>query len=129
MKLCPNCHRISKDDDFCSHCGSAVYGDNNYSGNDLIDCDNYKGHSHEKQTFSEQKYSSGPIVNGPEYQGRDFTRMSDGPVKKIKQKKKGGGCIKTIVVLAVIAYIFGEMGLEFSDIADFFDALYFEFFC
>ena len=27
MTRCPNCNKLSKDDDFCSHCGAAVYGD------------------------------------------------------------------------------------------------------
>ncbi len=56
MKMCPECRRLSKDDDFCSHCGAAVYDTENYSDISSIDCSNYKEHSHEKQSFSENTY-------------------------------------------------------------------------
>ncbi|MBQ3918037.1 MAG: zinc ribbon domain-containing protein [Oscillospiraceae bacterium] len=49
MKICPECHKISKDDDFCSHCGAAVFGFDNYS--ESARCNDYSGHDHSKITF------------------------------------------------------------------------------
>ena len=89
MKLCPECHRLSKDDDFCSHCGSAVYDDNtDYS----IDCSQIKGHTHEKQTFSEN--TAYPQQNSS--YNRSSTDTSP------EAKKKGKGCLNLIILIIVI---------------------------
>ncbi len=49
MKICPECHRISKDDDFCSYCGAAVFGADNYS--ESARCQDYSDHDHSKITY------------------------------------------------------------------------------
>ncbi len=49
MKICPECHKISKDDDFCSHCGAAVFGFDNYS--ESARCNDYRDHDHSKITY------------------------------------------------------------------------------
>ncbi|MGN0637518.1 MAG: hypothetical protein ACI4J0_04025 [Huintestinicola sp.] len=89
MKLCPNCHRLSKDDDFCSNCGSAVYDDNtDYS----VNCSQIKGHTHEKQTFSDNTASP------QQYRSYSNTGSSSSPEKK----KKGSGCLNLIILIIVI---------------------------
>lgn len=55
MKICPICHKLSKDDDFCSHCGSAVYAEEDHSSSEQIKCTNF--HTHEKRE-SFQRYDS-----------------------------------------------------------------------
>lgn len=91
MKLCPNCHRLSKDDDFCSYCGSAVYDDNtDYS----IDCSQIKGHTHEKQTFSENS----------SYQSYRQTSSNSSP----EAKKKGKGCL-TLIIFFIVINVIAEM--------------------
>lgn len=104
MKICPECHKLSKFDDFCSHCGSAVYGSDDFSQG-TISCDDIKGHSHEKTT-----YSTGPIVNGPAYNGRDFTQMRD----NVPQTKKnsGVGCFVVIIIAIAVFSILGDMDTE-----------------
>ncbi len=68
MKMCPECHKLSRDDDFCSHCGAAVYGDDNYT--DIADISCGKIHSHEKVSYNEQRYKDRPVINGTAYKGR-----------------------------------------------------------
>lgn len=94
MKYCSNCHRFSKDDDFCSNCGSAVYDDNSENS---IDCSQIPGHTHEKQTFS---------GSGSYQANRDFPQSR--PAAEPKGKKKSAGCINSIVI-AVIVYWFVKM--------------------
>lgn len=89
MKLCPNCHRLSKDDDFCSYCGSAVYEDNTeYS----VDCSQIKGHTHEKQTFSENTA----------YPRRNSSYTVSTTNTSPEAKKKGKGCLNLIIIIIVI---------------------------
>lgn len=88
MKLCPNCHRLSKDEDFCSYCGSAVYDDNTGSS---IDCSQIKGHTHEKQTFSEKDVYR---------YGRD--NVSVRPEPSANAPKKKNGFLKFVIILIVI---------------------------
>ena len=89
MKLCPNCHRISKDDDFCSRCGSAVYDDNtSYS----VDCSQFSGHTHEKQSFSGKNSYELNRTGSPD-------RTSYGS----SGKKKGGGFIKVILIFMLLS--------------------------
>lgn len=82
MKYCNECHRLSRDDDFCSHCGAAVYGNDNASGGN-ISCDTISGHVHEQQSFS----------------GRNDS-----------QPKKGTGCVTVIVVIFVLNFIISVLG-------------------
>ena len=95
MKMCPNCHRLSKDDDFCSHCGSAVYEDNaDYS----IDCSDIPGHTHEKQTFTQN--------DAPSY--RDYRQSDPGKSPEVKPKGKAKGCL-SVVVFVIILYVFFDI--------------------
>lgn len=110
MKICPECHRLSKDDDFCSHCGSAVYGNDNISTGS-ISCDDLKGHSHEKTSYSQpQNYT-----RTPDYDGKDFTKASDTPKRKQKQKKPVG-CIVTFIVIASILSALEDEGISLSEL-------------
>lgn len=54
MKICPECHKISTDDDFCSRCGAAVFSEDDYTASENIKCEDYKGHSHEKTSYEEK---------------------------------------------------------------------------
>ena len=107
MKLCPNCHKLSKDDDFCSHCGSAVYGNDDYSENSKISCSNYSDHSHEKQTFSQSSYSR-PSVNGSSM--RDHTRRSEERNKK--SKPHSGGWFVSVVIFIIVMNIITSMDMD-----------------
>lgn len=102
MKMCPSCHRLSKDDDFCSHCGSAVYEDNtDYS----IDCSQIPGHTHEKQTFTQND-----------------TRMSQsyqsdsGRSPEVKPKGKLKGCLSVIVFIIILNVLFDIIGAILSNL-------------
>lgn len=121
MKLCPECHRLSRDDDFCSHCGAAVYGNDNYSDSAMISCDSISGHDHRQETFSQSGYTSGPVVNGPDYKGKDFTKMPDKT-----PKKKAGGIVKLIIVVIIIMSILDSMNITFSDIKWWLEELFYE---
>ncbi len=116
MKLCPECHKLSKDDDFCSRCGAAVYNTENYSGDNLIDCSRQPDHSHEKTTYT-KPYStlensggvrrySGVDSAGRPYTGRDFTQSRSNPAPK---KKKGG--IGRIIMFVIMLSILESMGM------------------
>ena len=50
---------MSKDDDFCSHCGSAVWGEDYVSQDVSIRCDTMEGHSHDKVTYSKSERGEG----------------------------------------------------------------------
>lgn len=94
MKMCPNCHRLSRDDDFCSHCGSAVYEDNaDYS----IDCSQIPGHTHEKQTFTQ----SDPGMS-QSYQSRSDNSPD--------VKKKGKGLFYLIAIIIFLNILFDILG-------------------
>lgn len=108
MKICPECHKLSKDDDFCSYCGAAVYGENDVSENDKINCDNDRRHSHAKQTFTDSRKGNGPIINGTGYKGRDFTKMRD----NTPEKKKKSTAAK-VITLIIIIYVLANFGTVF----------------
>lgn len=110
MKLCPECHKLSKDDDFCSHCGSAVYGSDNISTGTLS-CDEIEGHSHEKTTYSQSRN----YTRTSDYNGKDFTRAPDPPKRKPK-KKQPMGCIITFIVISVILSGLEDEGITLSEI-------------
>ncbi len=92
MKYCKNCHRMSRDDDFCSHCGCAVYGDDDYTTD--IDCDNYEDHSHEKESYS-SPYTSHPT----------FSAQNNG---KNPEAKKSG-CLPVIAVIVFLWILFSVL--------------------
>ena len=50
MTICPECHRLSRDDDFCSYCGAAVFGYTDYSSK-TASCLDIDRHSHDKITY------------------------------------------------------------------------------
>lgn len=111
MKMCPECHKLSRDDDFCSHCGAAVYGDEDFSQGTLS-CDEVKGHSHEKTTFS-----GGTSAASGSYQRRD----------RADNKKKNGakGWIVFIIALSFIGSIIDEMDGEFFEtLGEWFKAIF-----
>ena len=103
--MCPNCKRLSKDDDFCSHCGAAVYPDNSdYSAN--ISCTGYEGHSHEKTTYT-KPYST--ISEN----GRTEQPKQSGSQSAQNGKSKNSGCVVAIIVFIFIVSILSEM--DFSN--------------
>lgn len=59
MTYCKNCHKMSKDDDFCSHCGAAVWGDDCISNDAPIQCDLLDGHTHDKVTYDKSERGEG----------------------------------------------------------------------
>lgn len=89
--MCPNCHRLSKDDDFCSHCGSAVYEDNTDFS---IDCSDIPGHTHEKQSFTQSDQSASQYYREP--------RQNN----SAKPKKKANGCLVVIIFVIAINVLF-----------------------
>ena len=104
MKICPNCKKLSKDDDFCSHCGAAVYPDNSDYSED-ISCTGYEGHSHEKTTYT-NPYST-LSENGRTEQPEQSGSMN------AQGKSKNSGCIVAVIVFIFIISIISEM--DFSD--------------
>ena len=106
MKYCSNCHRFSKDDDFCSNCGSAVYDDNSENS---IDCSQIPGHTHEKQTFS---------GSGSYQANRDYPQSRLSP--ESKKKGKGSGCVSLIVII-IILNVF--INMIFGGLEELFDVL------
>lgn len=102
MKMCPNCHRLSKDDDFCSHCGSAVYEDNaDYS----IDCSQIPGHNHEKQTFTQ---------NDPRMSQSYQSNSERSP--EVKPKGKLKGCLSVVVFIIILNVLFDIIGAILSNL-------------
>ena len=59
MTYCKNCHKMSRDDDFCSHCGSAVWGEDYVSNDAAINCDSLSGHTHDKVTYDRTERGEG----------------------------------------------------------------------
>jgi len=103
MKMCPNCHRLSKDDDFCSHCGSAVYEDNaDYS----VDCSQIPGHTHEKQSFTQNNTAS----------YRDYSQSGSAGSPEVKVKGKLKGCLSVIVFIIILNVLFDIIGAILSNL-------------
>lgn len=100
--MCPNCHRLSKDDDFCSHCGSAVYEDNTDFS---IDCSDIPGHTHEKQSFTQ----SDPRMS-QSYQS------DSGKSPEVKPKGKLKGCLSVIVFIIILNVLFDIIGAILSNL-------------
>ena len=88
MTRCPNCKKLSKDDDFCSHCGAAVYADDgDFSG---PDCSAYEqGHTHEKQSYS-----------------APYTQNPAGGMKQPQTvKPKNSGCVTAIIIFIILMFV------------------------
>lgn len=85
MTRCPNCGKLSKDDDFCSHCGAAVYSDDgDFSA---PDCSSYEsGHTHEKQSYS-----------APNTQNSSRSTPA--------AKPKGSGCVTAIAIIIILMFV------------------------
>ena len=83
MKFCNECKRLSKDDDFCSHCGAAVFGSNNYSASS-VSCAGSKGHDHDKLTYDSRlgSYVSLSGKEVPVHIKSDSGSISNDKVKK-----------------------------------------------
>ncbi|MGN0602489.1 MAG: hypothetical protein ACI4I2_00790 [Oscillospiraceae bacterium] len=105
MTYCKNCHKMSKDDDFCSHCGSAVWGEDYVSQDAAINCDTMKDHSHDKVTYSKSERGEG--VHIPEGYKPYNPTYSRSP-KAAEKSKNGKGVlavISTVVTLSILKYI------------------------
>ncbi|MDE7293454.1 MAG: hypothetical protein K2N72_03415 [Oscillospiraceae bacterium] len=121
MRMCPECHRLSRDDDFCSHCGAAVYPDNTYTGSN-ISCDNYREfdggrHTHEKESYS-RPYAGN--ANRPEHrahQAQPGGTYQSPPASERPSveggRKKGTGCVVLIVIFFVFFSIIDSFDIEF----------------
>lgn len=105
MKYCNNCHRLSKDDDFCSHCGAAVYGDDeDHSAN--ISCEDFEdGHSHEKVTYTSE-YTTHQTKTP--YNANRYGNTSSN-TQATKKKSKGGFALFWILLI-VSAFIIEIIG-------------------
>lgn len=109
MKICPECHKLSRDDDFCSHCGAAVYPDNSYSGSD-ISCGNYREfdggreHTHEKESYS-RPYTPPP--------GQQSGGYNERPPVEGGRKSRMTGCIVLIIIFAVFFEIIDSFDIDF----------------
>lgn len=99
MRICPNCKKLSRDDDFCSHCGAAVYADNEDFAGDDISCDSYSGHSHEKTTYT-PPYSTLPVNPSPS------------PRAANENGKKTSGCAAAIIVFIILMFFLSEIDLS-----------------
>ena len=103
MTYCKNCHKLSKDDDFCSHCGAAVWGENEVSNDAPISCDTMKDHTHDKVTYSTSERGEG--VHIPEgYKPNDPTEQRR-PNASNKNTKLGSGITKAVILLIVLKVI------------------------
>lgn len=106
---------MSKDDDFCSHCGSAVWGEDYVSQDASIRCDTLDNHSHDKVTYSKSERGEG--VHIPEGY-KPYNPTNQHYDKKAdtakKSSKAASGIVKTVITLVVIKMIF-EMISQFFD--------------
>lgn len=110
MKFCPECHKISRDDDFCSHCGAAVYGEDDYSDSASISCDNNrfggeKYHNHAQQTFNDPRRGDRPIINGSNRRGG---------------KNDKAQLVKAMVTIVMIYILLNFVGVFFTIIGGIF---------
>lgn len=90
---------MSKDDDFCSHCGSAVWGEDYVSQDVSIRCDTMKDHSHDKVTYSNSERGEG--VHIPEGY-KPYNPTNGGNTYKSGKNSKAGKVISTGVVIFFI---------------------------
>lgn len=111
MRVCPECHRLSRDDDFCSHCGAAVYPDNTYTGSN-ISCDDYRefdggSHTHEKESYSR------PYANRPQPGGTYRSTPESGRSPVEGGRKKGTGCIVWIIIIFMFFSVIDSLDIDF----------------
>lgn len=104
MRMCPNCKRLSRDDDFCSRCGAAVYPENSDYSED-ISCTGYAGHSHEKTTYT-RPYST---LSG---NGRTEQPKQSGSRNAQSGKSKNSGCVIAVIIFIVIVSFLSEIGFS-----------------
>lgn len=101
MTYCKNCHKMSRDDDFCSHCGSAVWSEDDVSADAAVRCDSLKEHTHDKVTYDRTERGDG--VHIPEgykpYNPTNSTKTNNG------KKSKSGTVVFTGAALIVILKI------------------------
>ncbi|MGN0666987.1 MAG: hypothetical protein ACI4KF_10735 [Huintestinicola sp.] len=96
MRICPNCKKLSREDDFCNHCGSAVYPDNCTIHDD--DCI--------RDLPDESSYSSKEYRPEPSRQQQINTKNTS---PSSAPKKKGGcGCLMLFIIISVIIAILAE---------------------
>lgn len=107
MTYCKNCHKMSKDDDFCSHCGSAVWGEDYVSQDAAINCDTMKDHSHDKVTYSKSERGEGVHIPegykpyNPTHQ-QNYNKKTD---TAKKNSKAASGIAKAAILLVVLRAI------------------------
>lgn len=112
MTYCKNCHKMSKDDDFCSHCGSAVWGEDFVSNNAAINCDSLENHTHDKVTYSRTERGEG--VHIPEgYRPYNPTNNNTNTSSAGK-----GNLVGVMITIAVIITIIGSFVGAISDFLD-----------
>lgn len=102
MKICPECHRLSRDDDFCSRCGAAVYGDDDYSDPVSISCESDRTHSHKQETFTDNRYKDRPVINGSAYKGA-------APRNSSPERKRKGSPLTTLIIIIILFFVFGDI--------------------
>ena len=115
MTYCKNCHRMSKDDDFCSHCGSAVWGEDFVSNDAAINCDSLENHTHDKVTYNRTERGEG--VHIPEgYKPYNPTNQNN-------QNASGASAKNAKAVATVIKIVFFIIAINviFSFFAEFFN--------
>lgn len=101
---------MSKDDDFCSHCGSAVWGENDISTGAAINC-NSDGHTHDKVTYDRTERGEG--VHIPEgYRPYNPTNNTSNTSSSGKRNPVGT-IIIIIVALSIISSIFEAIAGHF----------------
>ncbi len=84
MKICPECHKLSKDDDFCSYCGAAVFTAEDYTDSASIDCNRYdRGHEHRKVTYDISE--KGTTLKPPVRDVHEMYRQNTPPVQNRPQ--------------------------------------------
>ncbi|MGN0641879.1 MAG: hypothetical protein ACI4JJ_01915 [Huintestinicola sp.] len=97
MTKCKNCGKLSRDDDFCNHCGSAVYPDN---------CSIHEGDCVKSPEIGEAQ-------NMPSYTN---ARPSS------KAKKKNNGCATAVVVFIIVCWILSKIS-DIYPLEEFFEQL------
>lgn len=107
MTYCKNCHKMSRDDDFCSHCGSAVWDEDYVSNDAAIRCDSLDGHTHDKVTYDISERGEGVHIPegykpyNPTNQHGNAHNNAD-PTKKAKT----AATIVKVIFFAILASIF-----------------------
>ncbi|MBO6309146.1 MAG: hypothetical protein J6N70_10010 [Oribacterium sp.] len=101
MRFCSECKKLSKDDDFCSHCGSALFGTEDFTARGS-ECTDTRGHSHDKITY-DSRLGSRVDHHGSEIPVRLKTQDGQNGLKK---GQKVFAVIAVIFFLAPIVFFF-----------------------